>query len=137
MTALERPSGQVVDRRIAILMGLEAATLAVASFVHLAGGAPAGSTPPFDAGEAGVAEAIIGAVLAVGAIAVARGVSRARTAALAASSFAIVGFLVGLRFTAEGGDDADLAYHLAMLPVLVVTLVLVVRSGRREVPRGR
>jgi hypothetical protein len=55
---------RTVDRRIGMLMAFVAATLAVGAFVHLAGYTPAGSKPPFDASHAGVAEAIIGVVLA-------------------------------------------------------------------------
>jgi hypothetical protein len=52
---------------------------------------------------------------------------RTRTAALATTSFAIVGFLVGLNFTVRGGDAPDVAYHLVMLPILVVTLFFIAR----------
>jgi hypothetical protein len=54
-----------------------------------------------------------------------------RTAAVVTTTFAIVGFYVGLNFTIRGGDLPDAAYHALMLPVLVVTLVLLVRTGRR------
>ena len=113
-----------------MLMAFEAATLAVAAFVHLAGDTPGGSKPPFQASSAGIAEAIIGVALAYGAIAVLRSASQARTAALVTTSFAILGFLVGLNFTVRGGDLPDVVYHATMLPILVVSLVLLLPTGK-------
>ena len=124
-----------VDPRIGKLMGFVAATLAVGSFVHLAGYTPSGTRPPFDASHAGIAEAIIGVVLASGAIAVVRG--SARMAAIVTTSFAILGFLVGLNMTARGGDPPDVTYHVVMLPVLIVTLILLVRTPREPVAAER
>jgi hypothetical protein len=136
MTTLERsPVRQGVDRRIGMVMGFVAATLAIGSFVHLAGYTPGRTKPPFDADHAGIAEAIIAVVLACGAAAVLRASSRARTAALATTSFAILGFLVGLSMTARGGDVADFVYHVIMLPVLIATLILLLRRGMADVAR--
>jgi peptidoglycan/LPS O-acetylase OafA/YrhL len=135
MTTPERREPRHVDRRVGMLMAFEAATLAVASVVHLAGYTPAGSKPPFDASHAGVAEAIIGVVLAYGAIEVLRSSSRAWAAAVATTSFAILGFLVGLTITTQGGDVPDIAYHLIMLPIIIASLVILVRSGRSKVSR--
>src|SRR6516165_7378620 len=64
-------SPPVALRRIARLMGGVAVTLGIASALHLAGLAH-GRSGPFDATHAGIAEAIIGAVLAGGAVAVVR-----------------------------------------------------------------
>jgi hypothetical protein len=110
------------DRRIAVLMGLVAASLAVMSILHLAGGFE-GRT---DTG-AGIPEAIIGVVLVVGALALVR--NGDRRAALGALGFAIAGFVVGLRFTIDDGG-VQLAYHAAVLPVLAVGLVLASRPAR-------
>jgi hypothetical protein len=110
------------DRRIALLMGLVAASLAVMSILHLAG-AFEGRT---DWG-AGIAEAIIGVVLVGGALALVR--NGDRRAAVAALGFAIAGFLVGLRFTI-GDGGVQLAYHVAVLPVLAVGLALATRRAR-------
>ena len=126
-----------VDRRIGKLMGFVAATLVVGSFVHLAGYTPGGTKAPFDPSHAGIAEAIIGVVLASGAIAVVRGSNRARMAAIVTTSFAILGFLVGLNMTVRGGDLADVIYHVVMLPVLIVTLILLVRTPREPVAAER
>ena len=119
-----------------MLMAFEVATLAVAATVHLAGYTPAGSKPPFDASHAGVAEAIIGVALVYGAIQVLRSSRRAWAAAVATTSFAILGFLVGLTITAQGGDVPDVAYHVIMLPILVASLVILARSGRTEASRA-
>src|SRR6266478_6476846 len=137
MTTLERRQSRHVDRRIGMLMAFEAATLAVGAFVHLAGYTPAGSKPPFDASHAGVAEAIIGVALAYGAIEVLRSSRRAWAAAVATTSFAIVGFLVGLTITTQGGDVPDVAYHLTMLPIIITGLVILLRTGRTETSRSQ
>ncbi len=120
-----------------MLMAFEAATLAVVATVHLAGYTPAGSKPPFDASHAGVAEAIIGVALAYGAIEVLRSSSRAWAAAVATTSFAILGFLVGLTITTQGGDVPDVIYHLIMLPIIITSLVILLRTRRSEVSRSQ
>ncbi len=107
-------------------MILEAATLAVASLLHLSGNVH--GSAPFDADHAGIAEAIIAAVLVVAAITMFRLPARARAAGLAANGFAVVGFLVGLNFTARGGHVPDVAYHVTVLPVLIGSLILLVRA---------
>jgi len=135
MNTLERRQPRDVDRRVGMLMVFEAATLAVAAVVHLAGYTPAGSKPPFDASHAGVAEAIIGVALAYGAIEVLRSSSRAWAAAVSTTTFAILGFIVGLTITTQGGDVPDVAYHLIMLPILIASLVILMRTGRTEVSK--
>jgi hypothetical protein len=62
---------QTVVRRVAALMIVEAASLAVASALHVSGNVT-GRSKLFDADDAGIAEAIIGAVLLGGAIAIFR-----------------------------------------------------------------
>lgn len=103
-------------QRIALwLMAAEAASLAVMSAVHLSGGQSG----------AGIPEAVICVVLVAGAAALAlrpRGLGR--RVAQAAVGFAIAGFLVGLSFTIGGGSALDLAYHVVVLPLLVLTLAL-------------
>jgi hypothetical protein len=105
--------------KIAALMGFEAATLVIASILHLAGVADDGS-PPFDPTRAGIAEAVIAVVLVAGAIGLVRGVRRG---ALGAVAFAIAGFGVGLSMTVRGGATGDIVYHATMLPLLLFTLV--------------
>jgi hypothetical protein len=133
LTRRGRLADRTVIRRVAVLMVFEAATLAVASAMHLAGGVQ-GRSAPFNADHAGVAEAIIGAVLAAAAVVMFRAPARARTVGLAATGFAIVGFLIGLNFTARGGHLPDIAYHVTMLPVLIGSLIVLLRVGTRASP---
>ena len=106
------------------LMGFVAATLVVASALHLAGIVDDGS-PPFDPNRAGIAEAVIAVVLAAGAVALVRG---ARRAALGAVVFALAGFGVGLSMTIRGHATGDIAYHATMLPLLLLALALLSRG---------
>ncbi|MGH9095418.1 MAG: hypothetical protein ACRDXE_09685 [Acidimicrobiales bacterium] len=121
--------GLTIVPRVAALMAVEAVSLAVASALHLSGRVH-GRSAPFDADHAGVAEAIIGIVLAAGAVAMFRAPGRARKIGMAATSFAIVGFLVGLSMTTRGGDLPDIAYHLSVLPLLIGGVVVLWRAGR-------
>ena len=117
------------QRRIAFAMGLEAATLAAMALLHIAGSL-GGSLSSFSAPDAGIAEAVICIVLAYGATGLMRGKPRARAVAIAATVFAIAGFVVGLGETVRGGQALDIAYHVTMLPLLALTLrALVQRSA--------
>jgi hypothetical protein len=124
------------ERQPALLMCAVAATLAVMSFLHLSG-ILAGGTKPFDPSGAGVAEAVICLVLSYGATGLLRTWPRAQKVALAATGLAIVGFIIGLRFTLEGGDAIDVAYHLSGLPILLVTLIALLRIRTRGTHRDR
>jgi len=115
----------MTDRRIAQLMAFVAATLVVASALHLSG-AVGDESAPFHPDRAGVAEAVIAVVLAAGAAALLQG---ARAVALAAVVFAIAGFGIGLSMTVRGGGAADIAYHAATLPVLLLALALLSRRA--------
>jgi hypothetical protein len=108
-------------RGIAVLMVVQAVSLAVASALHLSG------VDGHDATGAGIAEAVICVVLLGGAIAYRRA-PWGRPAALAATGFAIAGFCYGLSVTARGGDLPDVVYHATVLPLLVVTMILIVRA---------
>ena len=112
---------------IAILIGLEASTLAIMSALHLTG-ILAGGTRPFRPTDAGIAEAVIGAVLIGGAVALARDPLRGGVIALAALGFAILGVIAGLSFTIQGGDAIDIAYHTTILPLLLITLAAMSRK---------
>ena len=129
------PQGTGRSRQIALVMVAVAASLAVASTLHLSG-AVASGPKPYDATDAGIAEGIIGAALVAGAVALWRAPGRGRPFAIGATVLTIVGFLVGLNFTARPGHTPDLVYHLAVLPILVATLVVLVRSGRVTSDRG-
>jgi hypothetical protein len=115
-------------RRIAALMIFEATSLAVASALHLSG-LVHGRAAPFNGIHAGAAEAVIGAVLAGAAVAMFRAPALARTIGLAATAFAIIGFLVGLRFTTLGGHIPDVAYHVTLLPVFIASMIMLLRAG--------
>ena len=107
-------------------MVLIAVSLVVASIVHLVGHVR-GRSELYDATDAGIAEAVIAAVLTGGAFAMVRVPESARPAGLGATAFAIVAFLVGLSITARAGHLPDIAYHAAILPLLVLILVALVR----------
>jgi peptidoglycan/LPS O-acetylase OafA/YrhL len=119
-----------VERKIAVLMAFVAATLTVASALHLSGNGHGRS--PFDPDHAGIAEAIIAAVLVGGAVAMWRATGRSRQVGLATIGFATAGFLVGLNFTARGGDLPDVVYHVAVLPVLVGSLLVLLRGDPND-----
>jgi hypothetical protein len=113
------------------LLVVMAITLATASTIHF-GVAIAGVDDPFP--DAALPEAIISGVVLAGAAAAALRISHAWGWALAATLFAILGFLVGLRFTLFGGRSVvlgDVVYHLSGL------LVLVVIAGLLLSERGR
>jgi hypothetical protein len=124
-----RPDRSNVITAVAVLMALEAASLGVAAALHLSG-LVHGRSASFDPGSAGIAEAVIGVVLAVAAIAMFRTPFRARAVGITATSFALVGFLVGITETARGGDVPDIAYHSTVIPLLIGGLVLLIRSSR-------
>jgi hypothetical protein len=112
--------------RVAALMLVEAASLAVMSSLHFAGALE--GSDPFDPTRAGGAEAIIGVVLLVGALALLRRWPHAWGAALAANLFAVAGFVLGLTRTTQGGGAVDIGYHLTVLPLLLLTLVVLIRG---------
>jgi hypothetical protein len=114
-------------------MGFVAATLAVMSALHLAGVLDDGRTP-FDPDRAGIAEAVIAVVLTAGALALERG---ARRVALVAVVFAIAGFGVGLSMTIRGHATWDIAYHAAVLPLLLLSLVVLTAGSSRARCRER
>jgi hypothetical protein len=91
-------------------MVVEAASLAVMSILHLTGHLDGSS--PFNPTRAGIAEALIGVVLLLGALALVRSRRHALSIAIAANAFAVVGFVIGLTRTTEGGGAVDIAYHV-------------------------
>jgi hypothetical protein len=74
--------------RLASLMILIAVSLTVASIVHLVGHVQ-GRSDLYDATDAGVAEAVIGAVLVAGSVAMIRVPESAGAVGLAATTFAL------------------------------------------------
>ncbi|ASW56755.1 hypothetical protein [Plantactinospora sp. KBS50] len=67
-------------------------------------------------------------VLLVCAAVMLRWPARARLAGLIGTGFATFGFLWGLNMTIRGGHWPDIVYHLVFLPVLIGTLVVLIRS---------
>lgn len=127
--------GPVLER-LALLTGFEAVALAVAAALHLSG-LVSGRSSAYDADSAGLAEALIGAVLAATAVALWRGGERARTAALCAIGFSIVGFLFGLSITLSSGHLPDIAFHVIGLTLLVTSFVVLLRTSGSARRRGR
>lgn len=122
------PAANGVSGSALALMWFATATLAVVSPLHLAG--LIGNGAEFNASAAGIAEAVIAVVLASAATLAWRMPRRARPVAVGAEIFAILGFGLGLSFTARGGGAFDVTYHAVMLPVLVGTLILLLRPRR-------
>jgi peptidoglycan/LPS O-acetylase OafA/YrhL len=122
-------------KKVAVVMLLVAASLAVVSSLHLAGVLGARSSS-YNGTAAGVAEAIIGAALVVGALAIWRDGSTGRRPAVAATVFAIGGFVLGISITARSGYIPDIAYHATVLPILVVILIVLAVSGRPQARDG-
>ncbi len=112
---------------VALMTGIVAVSLVVASTLHLSGGV-SGRAKPFNPDAAGLAEAVIGVVLAVAAFALWRSRERARALGLAALGFAIAGFCLGLTITSRGGHWPDIAYHASVLPVLALAFVVLLRA---------
>ncbi|MHB8290726.1 MAG: hypothetical protein ACYDEY_16175 [Acidimicrobiales bacterium] len=108
-----------------VLMCAETVSLAVVSPLHLAGLLQGGL-------GAGAAEAVICAALAWGAVSVLRSTPRWRAVALGTTAFAIVGFAYGLSVTSQGGTLPDVAYHSAVLPLLLVTFGLIASTDPRS-----
>jgi hypothetical protein len=121
-TATAAPVERVLRRNVAtglaLLMLVVAVSLAIASALHLSGLVD-GRASTFDPDAAGVAEAVIGAVLVVGAI-------------VAANAFALVGFLIGISETAVGGHAPDIVYHATIIPVLLFIVVVLLRHSSTE-----
>jgi hypothetical protein len=137
------PAASQQYRGIGILMGVEATTLAVASFLHLAGYVR-GHAKPYTSTGAGIAEAVLCVALAWGASAMLRPTAGSRSIAIGTTAVTIAGFGYGLSVTTQGGDLPDITYHAAMLPVLLSTLILILRTRRGDpegdatpVPSGR
>lgn len=118
-----------VPRLFSLVMLAEAATLGIASYLHRDGHIPLGFTVIHGEqyASASVPEAVIGAVLAAGAVIAATVPARARRAAVFATGFGIFGFLIGTVFVLRSGRPnvtIDLTYHAILLTVLSTTLVM-------------
>jgi hypothetical protein len=123
---------------IGLLMSAAAVTLAVASLLHFGVSVslgPATVSDPFKG--AAIPEAVIAAVVAVGAVTVLTRRVAASWVALGTTLFGLLGTAYGLTVTVPRGDLGDIVYHLSLLTLLVATLgLLLVSRARRPVRDG-
>jgi hypothetical protein len=122
----------------AVLMTLAAAAFAIVSIVHFGVDIPVGFTTVSDSFPgAAPAEAVIAAVVAIGATAVLTRRRRGRGIALGTTSFALLGTVYGLTITVNSTRRGDVAYHLSILATLLIILGLLLVPGRSEVQPDR
>ena len=133
------PAGRLA-RNLGVVTALEATTFAVASALHLGLDLPVLGIRGEWFIHAAIPEAVIAAVLAVGALVVLRWPGKAWGTAVGTHIAAALGVLVGISAILGGlgpQAPADLAYHLGILAVLVGTLaVLVSPPGRTALRRS-
>jgi hypothetical protein len=118
-------------------MTLATMTLVVASILHF-GVAVGGVHDPYR--DAAIPEAAIAAVLACGVARVATRSASAWPLAVGTTVFAILGFLVGLRFTLFAADTpraGDVVYHVGGLALLLVTATLLLTAAGRRALRAK
>jgi len=116
----------MMTRTIRLFLLLEAAAFVAAASVHfslvIAG---------YEHRKAGVAESVIAAVLILALAVTSLGRTWTRTVGLAAQAFALGGTLIGV-FTITIGVGPrtlpDVAYHFAIMAVLIWGLVVAVRA---------
>jgi hypothetical protein len=124
-------------RTAGLLMSLAAVTLGVASYLHRDGHIELGFT--VINGErfygASVPEAVIAFALAVGAVAALMGPHRVRPLAWGATIVAILGVAYGLSDTIGTGRVIDIAYHSALMSLLLAT-AFILWLGRSPGPIG-
>lgn len=131
---------------LGILIVVDAVAFLVASAVHFGARIPLGVTTLSDVTllPAGIAEGAIGVAFVLAAVGVFMRRAWAWSGALGAFLFGVLGVLLGLSITlSDSGDSspANLLFHEAILPVLVLGLTLLLtRSakaalGRSTVPR--
>lgn len=108
-----------------------AAAFAVASVVHVGVDIALGSTTVSDSFPgAAPPEAVLAAVVAIGATAVLVGRAKSRGTALASTSFALLGTVYGLNITLNSTRTGDVAYHVSILATLLIIVVLLLVPGR-------
>jgi len=114
-----------------VVLSVAAVTLAAASLLHFGLAIPIGSatiSDPF-AGAA-IPEAVIALAVAAGAVTALTHLATARWLAPAATLFALVGTLYGLTVTLRRGQAGDIAYHVALLTMLIASAVLLLSALR-------
>jgi hypothetical protein len=117
----------------------EAVTFGIASYLHLDGRIPLGfaTITGEHFRDAAIPEAIIGGVLAAGAVWLLAGAARGRAAALGVTGFAIFGTAVGIGAVSSSGRasiTADLTYHAIIMAALLATFAALL--ARRRAGRG-
>jgi hypothetical protein len=124
---------------IGLVMVAATVSLAIASLLHFGVTLPLGTvtiSDPFRG--AAIPEAVLAAVLGIGAAFVLTGRSAAGWVALATTLFALLGTLYGLTVTVRRGEIGDIAYHLSLLTLLIAAVALLLSpAGRRALPTGR
>jgi peptidoglycan/LPS O-acetylase OafA/YrhL len=117
------------DARVSALAGGVGVSLLVMAALHLTH-VISGGGPPYDPSSAGVAEAVIGAVLLAAVYRARRSPEGSWGLMMGALAFAIAGFVIGMTFTVRSGTAVDVAYHAVGLPLLLITLALHLKRGR-------
>lgn len=110
-------------------LALAALTLFAASAVHFGAAVTLGGVSihdPFP--DAAIPESVLGVIVALGALYVIARFPRSWTAGAATVVVAILVVLLGLSITVRGGRVGDVAYHLALLGVLVADGILLLRA---------
>lgn len=115
-------------------MALGAITLLIASAIHFGLTIPIGSTTIRDSFPgAAIPEAVLGAILLVGATLVMTGFGAWWLAGIITTSLAVLGVIFGLSITIGGGHrTGDVAYHVGLLAVLLLASVLLLRLRRPQ-----
>lgn len=121
------------QRIAALLLAVAAATFWAASGIHFGLTVPLGFATVSDrfAGAA-VPEAVVGTVVALGAIALWSGRAEGRGIALATTSFATLVTLYGISVTVSGGRTLDVVYHVSVLVILFASLGILLSERRRS-----
>ena len=117
-----------------VVMALTAVAFAATSIVHFGADIPVGFTTISDSFPgAAPPEAVIAAVVAIGAAAVLTRRTKSRSIALGTTSFALLGTVFGLNITLDSTRTGDVAYHLSVLATLLIALGLLLMPGRPDV----
>src|SRR5215467_8830748 len=119
------------------LLGVAALTLALASLLHFGVAVPVGATTISDPfADAAIPEAVLAVAVAAGAVTLLARLPVARWLAPAATVVALAGTLFGLTVTLRRGEPGDIAYHVALLTLLVASAILLLvwlgRSRARQ-----
>lgn len=116
--------------RLRALLLFEAVTFVTAAAIHFGA-----FLEGYEHHKAGTAESVIAVALLAGFALTLIDPRHAREAFIGAQAFATLGVLVGLFTIAVGVGPRtalDVAYHVAILAVLITGLVIAVRSPQRE-----